>query len=219
MNILSNNFDVVVGTRNAIFAPIDNLDLILIWDDSNENFYSPQSPYWNARDVAIERAKNEGIDISMPITMEGWNDRWEAVPDEFKDNPEFNIYKTASEAGKAINRTWIDEDQRNPDNFLFYLLYGLGKTTRFLYFPTIRENPEFWKFAINNFDNVKNLILRETDLFHYDIPDDFDEDEDDYEDYPYVLLEDDINEYKVGEKTFSISQYIENIYKNERISR
>ena len=61
MNILSNNFDVVVGTRNAIFAPIDNLDLILIWDDSNENYYSPQSPYWNARDVAIERAKNEGV--------------------------------------------------------------------------------------------------------------------------------------------------------------
>jgi primosomal protein N' (replication factor Y) len=57
LEILGNNADVVIGTRNAIFAPLQNLGLIAIWDDADENYFSQQSPYWNAREVAILRAK------------------------------------------------------------------------------------------------------------------------------------------------------------------
>ena len=57
LDILGNKADVVIGTRNAIFAPLQNLGLIAIWDDADENYFSQQSPYWNAREVAILRAK------------------------------------------------------------------------------------------------------------------------------------------------------------------
>ena len=57
LDTLRQNIDVVVGTRNAVFSPLSNLGLIAIWDDADENYFSPQSPYWNAREVAITRAK------------------------------------------------------------------------------------------------------------------------------------------------------------------
>lgn len=55
--------DVVVGTRNAVFAPLSDLGLIAIWDDADENYFSQQSPYWNAREVALMRSKLNNCDI------------------------------------------------------------------------------------------------------------------------------------------------------------
>ncbi len=63
LEILGNNVDVVLGTRNAIFAPLKNLGLIAIWDDADENYFSQQSPYWNAREVAILRANLNECDF------------------------------------------------------------------------------------------------------------------------------------------------------------
>ena len=63
LEILGSNADVVIGTRNAVFAPIQNLGLIAIWDDADENYYSQQSPYWNAREVAILRARLNACDF------------------------------------------------------------------------------------------------------------------------------------------------------------
>jgi primosomal protein N' (replication factor Y) len=63
LEILANNVDVVLGTRNAIFAPLKNLGLIAIWDDADENYFSQQSPYWNAREVAILRANLNECDF------------------------------------------------------------------------------------------------------------------------------------------------------------
>jgi primosomal protein N' (replication factor Y) len=63
LEILGNNVDIVLGTRNAIFAPLKNLGLIAIWDDADENYFSQQSPYWNAREVAILRANLNECDF------------------------------------------------------------------------------------------------------------------------------------------------------------
>ncbi len=63
LEILGSNADVVIGTRNAVFAPLQNLGLIAIWDDADENYFSQQSPYWNAREVAILRARLNGCDF------------------------------------------------------------------------------------------------------------------------------------------------------------
>ena len=50
---------IVVGTRSAAFAPVQNLSAICIWDDWNETFLEPHAPYWHAREVAILRSQNE----------------------------------------------------------------------------------------------------------------------------------------------------------------
>ena len=57
LNILTTSVDVVVGTRNAVFAPVHNLGLIILWDEFEENYYSQQAPYWNVREVCLTRSQ------------------------------------------------------------------------------------------------------------------------------------------------------------------
>ncbi|MBA8823544.1 primosomal protein N' (replication factor Y) [Saccharopolyspora lacisalsi] len=51
---------VVVGTRAAMFAPVHDLGLAVVWDDGDELHAYPQSPYPHARDVLARRAHSAG---------------------------------------------------------------------------------------------------------------------------------------------------------------
>lgn len=46
---------LVLGSRGAIFAPLQNLGLIAVFDDGDRNLQDLQSPYAHARDVALLR--------------------------------------------------------------------------------------------------------------------------------------------------------------------
>ena len=50
---------IAIGTRSAVFAPVDDLAAIVVWDDWNASLYDPQAPYWNARDVAVLRSQQQ----------------------------------------------------------------------------------------------------------------------------------------------------------------
>jgi primosomal protein N' (replication factor Y) (superfamily II helicase) len=56
---------IVIGTRSAIFAPIADLDEIILLDDSSSFYYEVRSPGWNARDVALLRSEQEGCDVTV----------------------------------------------------------------------------------------------------------------------------------------------------------
>ncbi|MFB8002400.1 primosomal protein N' [Nocardia sp. NPDC056000] len=51
---------VVVGTRSSVFAPVKDLGLIAIWDDGDDTYAEPRSPYPHAREVAMLRAHETG---------------------------------------------------------------------------------------------------------------------------------------------------------------
>lgn len=56
---------VVVGARSAIFSPFENLGIIII-DEEHENSYKQEEqPRYHARDVAIERGKNNSIPVIL----------------------------------------------------------------------------------------------------------------------------------------------------------
>src|SRR5712675_2445262 len=50
---------VVVGTRSAIFAPLENLGLIIVDEEQESSYKQEETPRYNGRDVAIVRAKME----------------------------------------------------------------------------------------------------------------------------------------------------------------
>src|SRR2546428_807774 len=48
---------VVVGTRSAIFAPLENVGLIIVDEEQENSFKQEETPRYHGRDVAIVRAK------------------------------------------------------------------------------------------------------------------------------------------------------------------
>jgi primosomal protein N' (replication factor Y) len=50
---------VVVGTRSAVFAPLENLGLIIVDEEQENSFKQEETPRYHGRDVAIVRAKME----------------------------------------------------------------------------------------------------------------------------------------------------------------
>ena len=51
---------VVVGTRSAVFAPVENLGLVVVDEEQEASFKQEETPRYHGRDVAIVRAKLEG---------------------------------------------------------------------------------------------------------------------------------------------------------------
>ena len=51
---------VVVGTRSAVFAPLENLGLIIVDEEQENSFKQEETPRYHGRDVAVVRAKMEG---------------------------------------------------------------------------------------------------------------------------------------------------------------
>ncbi|HEX5543399.1 MAG TPA: primosomal protein N' [Micromonospora sp.] len=54
---------VVIGTRAAMFAPVDRLGLAAIWDDGDDLHADPRAPYPHARDVLLTRAQLAGAAV------------------------------------------------------------------------------------------------------------------------------------------------------------
>jgi len=54
---------IIIGTRSAVFADVPDLAAIVIFNESSEHLYEVRAPGWNARDVAILRARQENIAI------------------------------------------------------------------------------------------------------------------------------------------------------------
>ncbi len=52
--------DVVVGTRSAVFAPVQRLGLIIVDEEHDGSYKQEESPRYNGRDVAVMRARSSG---------------------------------------------------------------------------------------------------------------------------------------------------------------
>jgi primosomal protein N' (replication factor Y) len=79
-----------VGTRSAVWAPVHDIGLLLVWDDGDDTLAEPRAPYAHARDVAILRAHLAGAGLVIAghavsaegaaLTETGWAAAVEPTP-------------------------------------------------------------------------------------------------------------------------------------------
>lgn len=49
---------IVIGTRSAVFAPLNNIGIIIIDEEHSNSYKQDNNPRYNAIDIALYRAKN-----------------------------------------------------------------------------------------------------------------------------------------------------------------
>jgi primosomal protein N' (replication factor Y) len=52
--------DIVIGTRSAVFAPLEQLALVIVDEEHDGSYKQDESPRYHGRDVAVVRARMEG---------------------------------------------------------------------------------------------------------------------------------------------------------------
>lgn len=73
--IAAGQVQVIVGARSAVFAPARRLGLIVIDEEHESSFKQESTPRYHARDVAVMRARLEGVPIllgSATPSLESW---------------------------------------------------------------------------------------------------------------------------------------------------
>ena len=63
--IKENKADIIIGARSAIFAPIQNLGIIIIDEEHDSSYKSEATPKYNAIEIANKIAKEEKIPIVL----------------------------------------------------------------------------------------------------------------------------------------------------------
>ncbi|MGI2292940.1 primosomal protein N' [Paenibacillus sp. GXUN7292] len=63
--IRSRQVRVAIGARSAIFAPFEQLGLIIIDEEHESSYKQEESPKYHARDVAVYRAKQHGATVVL----------------------------------------------------------------------------------------------------------------------------------------------------------
>ncbi|KJX75621.1 primosomal protein N' [Mycobacterium lepromatosis] len=56
LKVLRGSARLVIGTRSAVFAPVNDLGLVMVWSDADDMLAEPRAPYPHAREVAMLRA-------------------------------------------------------------------------------------------------------------------------------------------------------------------
>ena len=87
---------VVVGPRSAVFAPVENLGVIIVDEEHEPSYKQEEAPRYNARDVAVMRANIEHCAVvlgSATPSLESWH------------NAQNGKYQLASMTRRAVDMT------------------------------------------------------------------------------------------------------------------
>ncbi|KIC65619.1 hypothetical protein [Pseudarthrobacter phenanthrenivorans] len=60
LRLLAGKAKIAIGTRSAAFAPVQDLGLVVCWDDGDDLHIEQRAPYAHAREVLLLRAGQEG---------------------------------------------------------------------------------------------------------------------------------------------------------------
>jgi len=76
--IRSGQASVVVATRSGVFAPVQNLGLILVDEEHDQSYKQQETPRYHGRDVAVVRARDAGAVIVLGSATPSLETRYNA---------------------------------------------------------------------------------------------------------------------------------------------
>lgn len=65
MRIKNGQAEVVIGTRSAVFAPLQRLGLIIIDEEHSHAYKQEQTPHYHPREIALMRSRLEGARVIL----------------------------------------------------------------------------------------------------------------------------------------------------------
>lgn len=72
--IKENKAKIVIGARSAIFAPVENLGIIIVDEEHDSSYKSEMAPRFNAKDIAMYLAKQNNIPLVLrKCNTRHWN--------------------------------------------------------------------------------------------------------------------------------------------------
>jgi primosomal protein N' (replication factor Y) (superfamily II helicase) len=105
---------VAAGTRAAMFAPVHDLGLVILWDDGDDLHSEPRAPYPHAREVLALRAHRTGAAALIggfartaeltQLVESGWAKPLAGAPD------------TVRKLAPRVSAAWADERELGRDS-------------------------------------------------------------------------------------------------------
>lgn len=89
------DIDVMIGPRSALFAPFQNLGLIVIDEEHETSYRSETPPKYHAREVAIKRASMTGASVILGSATPSVESYYNAL------NGEYELFTLKERAGGA----------------------------------------------------------------------------------------------------------------------
>ncbi len=109
--------DIIIGTRSAVFAPADNIGLIIIDEEGERSYKSDSSPRYHAHDIAKQRCAYHGATLLLASATPSVESYYLAEMGVYKLLEMKNRYNASSLPDVAIVDMNIERISGNPTEF------------------------------------------------------------------------------------------------------